>query len=45
MRIHVWTCNRCHDDGGACEMVTEDAEMIPKHCPCDLIASWQEGAE
>lgn len=41
--LRVWTCNRC--DCTACEIVTEDAESVPRHCPMNLVASWTEGAQ
>lgn len=38
MPVHIWTCSRCY--GSVCEMTTED-EVKPRHCPCNLIASWK----
>ncbi len=41
--IIKWTCNRCDD--GACELITEDPEAVPRECPLHHIASWVEGSQ
>lgn len=39
--IRIIACEECISHGTSCEIVTEDDDETPRHCPMDRIPKWR----